>query len=215
MSRVNFYADDMHSLTSKGNAYGDADLTTTYRNVRNETRLSIYSSNRFALFQTVILALTGIPGAFLAGWAVDLPVVGRRGTLMIACGTTSSTHTHRGSFSAYALPQLQLLSFYSQPPRHERQTRCSAGIAHMCSSVTSVFVSLSIAHPQSYSAGFHVIVFNLLCCDLQIMYGVLYAISPEIFPAKDRGTGNGLTAIASRAFGIVVSLDTPSHLFGF
>lgn len=37
------------------------------------------------------------------------------------------------------------------------------------------------------------------------MYGVLYAISPEIFPAKDRGTGNGLTAMATRLFGIIVS----------
>ena len=36
------------------------------------------------------------------------------------------------------------------------------------------------------------------------MYGVLYAISPELFPAKDRGTGNGLTATATRVFGILV-----------
>jgi hypothetical protein len=38
----------------------------------------------------------------------------------------------------------------------------------------------------------------------QIMYGVLYAISPEIFPAKDRGTGNGLTATATSLFAILV-----------
>jgi hypothetical protein len=36
------------------------------------------------------------------------------------------------------------------------------------------------------------------------MYSVLYAISPEIFPAKDRGTGNGLTAMATRLFGVMV-----------
>ena len=38
------------------------------------------------------------------------------------------------------------------------------------------------------------------------MYGVLYAISPEIFPAKDRGTGNALTATATRVFGLIVRL---------
>ena len=38
----------------------------------------------------------------------------------------------------------------------------------------------------------------------QIMYGVLYAISPEIFPAKDRGTGNGLVFTATRLFGLIV-----------
>jgi MFS family permease len=36
-----------------------------------------------------------------------------------------------------------------------------------------------------------------------MMYGVLYAVSAEIFPAKDRGTGNGLTATASRVFGVM------------
>ena len=36
------------------------------------------------------------------------------------------------------------------------------------------------------------------------MYGVLYAISPELFPAKDRGTGNALTATATRIFGVLV-----------
>ena len=41
------------------------------------------------------------------------------------------------------------------------------------------------------------------------MYGVLYAVSPELFPAKDRGTGNGLTATATRVFGIIVSLRCP------
>ena len=40
----------------------------------------------------------------------------------------------------------------------------------------------------------------------KIMYGVLYAISPELFPAKDRGTGNGLTATATRVFGVIVRL---------
>lgn len=43
------------------------------------------------------------------------------------------------------------------------------------------------------------------------MYGVLYAISPEVFPAKDRGTGNGLVATATRVFGVLVS-PTPFHL---
>lgn len=36
------------------------------------------------------------------------------------------------------------------------------------------------------------------------MYGVLYAISPELFPTKDRGTGNALVAVANRVFGIMV-----------
>jgi MFS family permease len=36
-----------------------------------------------------------------------------------------------------------------------------------------------------------------------IMYAVLYAYTPEIFPTKDRGTGNALAASANRIFGIM------------
>jgi TRAP-type mannitol/chloroaromatic compound transport system permease large subunit len=40
-----------------------------------------------------------------------------------------------------------------------------------------------------------------------VMYGVLYAISPELFPTKDRGTGNAIVATANRIFGIMVRDD--------
>lgn len=43
------------------------------------------------------------------------------------------------------------------------------------------------------------------------MYGVLYAISPELFPTKDRGTGNAIVAAANRVFGImspIIALKT-------
>jgi MFS family permease len=36
-----------------------------------------------------------------------------------------------------------------------------------------------------------------------VMYAVLSAYTPEIFPTKDRGTGNALTASANRIFGIM------------
>ncbi len=36
------------------------------------------------------------------------------------------------------------------------------------------------------------------------MYGVLYAVSAEIFPAKHRGTGNGMVSTATRVFGVIV-----------
>ena len=35
------------------------------------------------------------------------------------------------------------------------------------------------------------------------MYGVLCALSPELFPTKNRGTGNALVAAANRVFGIM------------
>jgi hypothetical protein len=37
----------------------------------------------------------------------------------------------------------------------------------------------------------------------QIMFGVLYAASPEVFPGMHRGTGNGLTATSARVFSVL------------
>ncbi|KAI0032773.1 MFS general substrate transporter [Vararia minispora EC-137] len=53
-----------------------------------------------------------------------------------------------------------------------------------------------------------------------IMYGVLYALSPELFPTRDRGTGNALVAIANRVFGVMspivalyANLSSPVPIF--
>ncbi|KAH9919613.1 MFS general substrate transporter [Fomitopsis serialis] len=113
--------------------YGDSSYYTTYR-------------------QEVILGAIGVPSALIAGWAVELPRIGRKGTLAISSGLTgvflfASTTSHSSN---------ALLGW-----------NCGYAFAS------------------------------------NIMYGVLYAISPEVFPAKDRGTGNGLTATATRVFGII------------
>ena len=45
-----------------------------------------------------------------------------------------------------------------------------------------------------------------------VMYGTLYALSPEIFPAKDRGTGNALVSAANRVFGIMVGIRRQTRM---
>lgn len=35
------------------------------------------------------------------------------------------------------------------------------------------------------------------------MYAVLYGFTPELFPTPQRGTGNALTAVCNRVFGIM------------
>ncbi|KAI0338563.1 MFS general substrate transporter [Trametopsis cervina] len=120
-------------LASRGAKFGDTGYYIAYRN-------------------QVIQSVLGIPGAFLAGWAVEQPYIGRRGTLAISAGLT-------GVF--------------------------------LYASTTARNSDALLGWNCGYA--FH----------SNIMYGVLYAISPELFPAKDRGTGNGLTATATRVFGIL------------
>ncbi|KAH9953606.1 major facilitator superfamily domain-containing protein [Russula dissimulans] len=120
-------------LASRGAKFADATYYTTYRN-------------------QVIISVIGIPSAFIAGWSVDLPLIGRRGTLAASAGLTGA-FLFAGT-TARSSPAL-----------------------------------------LGWNCGY------AFCSN--IMYGVLYATSPEIFPAKHRGTGNGLTATAARIFGVL------------
>ncbi|KAF8153781.1 major facilitator superfamily domain-containing protein [Crassisporium funariophilum] len=123
-------------LASRGARFGDSSLNITYRN-------------------TLILSVVGVPAAFLATWAVEIPYLGRRGTLAISSGLTG---------------------------------------AFLFASTTARSSNALLGWNCGYT-------FNS-----NIMYGVLYAISPEIFPAKDRGTGNGLVFTATRIFGLIAPI---------
>nr|GAT46698.1 predicted protein [Mycena chlorophos] len=123
-------------LASRGAKFGDGSLYLTYRN-------------------NLILSVIGVPGAFLAGWAVELPYLGRKGTLSISCGLTGAflfaTTTARSS------PEL-----------------------------------------LGWNCGYTFF--------SNIMYGVLYAVSPEIFPGNVRGTGNAMVSTSTRVFGVLAPI---------
>ncbi|KAH9924322.1 MFS general substrate transporter [Epithele typhae] len=127
-------------LASRGADFGDGSLYITYRN-------------------QVILSIMGIPGALLAGYLVEHPWLGRKGTLAISTALTG------------------VFLFASTTARTS-----DALLGWNCG---YTFTS-------------------------NVMYGVLYAVSPELFPTKDRGTGNAIVSAANRIFGIMVRLALPS-----
>ncbi|KAF8988554.1 MFS general substrate transporter [Cyathus striatus] len=120
-------------LATRGAEFGDGSVYITYRN-------------------QVILSVIGVPGALVAGYLVELPLLGRRGTLAISTILT-------GVF--------------------------------ILASTTSRSSDALLGWNCAYSFWSNV------------MYGVLYAITPELFPTKDRGTGNALAATANRIFGVM------------
>ncbi|KAL5495861.1 MFS1_1 [Sanghuangporus weigelae] len=123
-------------LATRGADFGDGSLYITYRN-------------------QVILSVIGVPGALLAGWSVELPYLGRKGTLSISTILTG---------------------------------------AFLFASTTARTSDALLGWNCGYSFSSN------------IMYGVLYALTPELFPTKDRGTGNGLVATANRIFGVMAPI---------
>ncbi|KAG4029458.1 hypothetical protein MFRU_015g00030 [Monilinia fructicola] len=121
---------------TRGAEFGDGSTYLTYRN-------------------SLIISVLGIPGALIGGYLVEVPRLGRKGTLALSTVAT-------GAFlyaSTTAMTSTSLLGW-----------NCAF---NFCSNV---------------------------------MYAVLYAYTPEIFPTKDRGTGNALTATSNRIFGIMAPI---------
>ncbi|KAL4072456.1 major facilitator superfamily domain-containing protein [Scleroderma yunnanense] len=123
-------------LQTRGAALGSESVFITYRN-------------------QVILSVIGVPGALIAGYLVELPILGRRGTLAIFTVLT-------GVFI----------------------------LASTTARTTNSYLGWDCGY--SFTSN--------------VMYGVLYALSPELFPTKDRGTGNSLVAAANRIFGVMAPI---------
>ncbi|KAK7050280.1 putative MFS-type transporter PB1E7.08c [Favolaschia claudopus] len=123
-----YFAFIPYYLSTRGATFGDGSMYITYRN-------------------TAIMYATSLPAGPLAGYLVELPLLGRKGTLAI---------------SAALAGVLILLSTTS---------RSSAALL-------------------GWNCAFE---FTAL-----VMYSVLYGLGPELFPTKDRGTGNALVASAHR-----------------
>ncbi|KXN82044.1 hypothetical protein AN958_03295 [Leucoagaricus sp. SymC.cos] len=108
-----------------------------------------------SVLQQVILSVIGVPGALIAGYMVEIPLLGRRGTLAIS------------------------------------------------TLLTGIFILVSTtARTSNALLGWNC----AYSFTSNIMYGVLYALTPELFPTKDRGTGNAITATANRIFGIMAPI---------
>ena len=105
---------------------------------------------------------------------VELPLLGRKGTLAISTSELGLILTRPTSHQPTFLPVL-----------------------------TGIFLSASTTARSSDALLGWICGYSFAS---NVMYGVLYAISPEVFPTKDRGTGNALVAAANRVFGIIASI---------
>jgi len=142
----------------------------------------------------------GTPGTLLAGWAVELPYFGRRGTLAASAGEYSSSHDIANDLNDCKSQCLRGHSFSRVPQR---------ALPRLCLGGT---VRTRLATPYVLPKYVFCSIRDVGCS--QIMYSVLWAVSPELFPAKDRGTGNGLVFTATNLFGVLVRFYCPFCLVG-
>ncbi|KAM5449844.1 hypothetical protein MaudCBS49596_004606 [Microsporum audouinii] len=102
-----------------------------------------------------ITSIVGVPGSLIACYTVDIPYIGRKGTMAISTLITG----------------IILFCFTLSPDPKVRLT---------CTCLEAFFQN--------------------------IMYGVLYAYTPEVFPAPNRGTGTGIASCLNRICGLLAPI---------
>ena len=98
-----------------------------------------------------ITSVVGVPGSLVAYWFVDMPYIGRKGTLAIS-------------------------------------TLLSGIFLFLFTISTNSNVQLIFTCLEAFFSN--------------ILYGVLYAYTPEVFPAPYRGTGTGIASLLNRIAGL-------------
>lgn len=98
-----------------------------------------------------ITSVVGVPGSIIACYTVDIPYVGRKGTIAVS------------------------------------------------TLLTGVFLFI---FTTSTNSDFQLAFTCLEAFFQNIMYGVLYAYTPELFPAPNRGTGSGIASFLNRIAGL-------------
>ncbi|KAI5781840.1 major facilitator superfamily domain-containing protein [Geopyxis carbonaria] len=108
-----------------------------------------------------ILSIVGLPGSLIAYYTVDIPYIGRKGTMAIST----------------------LLS--------------------------GIFLFLfTLSTDDNYQLAFS----SLESFFQNAMYGVLYAYTPEVFPAPNRGTGTGVASLFNRVTGLCAPIIATNTL---
>ncbi|KIM37815.1 hypothetical protein M413DRAFT_448318 [Hebeloma cylindrosporum] len=159
---------------------------------------SLFRTRRIAYSTSLLISIWGIIGLASTLYNSFLPyLLASRGAHF---GDASLDITYRNTFilSVVGVPAAFFATWAVRIPRVGRK-----GALALSSVLTGVFLFATTTARSSNA----LLAWN---CGYtffsNIMYGVLYAISPEIFPAKDRGTGNGLVAAATRVFGLIAPI---------
>jgi MFS family permease len=156
---------------------------------------SLFATRKLAFSTSLITAVWAFIGLGFPLYNAFLPYIqASRGA---SFGDGSTYLTYRNSL-IIAVPGCLLGGLLVETPRVGRK-----GTLALSTVLTGVFLFASTTALNSDSLLGWNCAYNF-CAN--IMYAVLYAYTPEIFPTKDRGTGNAITACANRIFGIMAPI---------
>lgn len=162
---------------------------------------ALFASRKLALSTGLITAVWAFIGLGYPLYNAFLPYIQATRGAEFGDGSTYLTYRNSLIIAVLGIPGALLGGVLVEVPRFGRK-----GTLAVSTVLTGVFLYASTTALTSNALLGWNCAFSFFS---NVMYAVLYSFTPEIFPTKDRGTGNAITATANRIFGVMaVSLST-------
>ena len=186
---------EVFNQTGEQRIDAEAALKRRLEKIRLTHVRALFASFKLAWSTSLIMAIWALIGLAFPLYNAFLPYI--QATKGADFGDSSTYITYRNFtiIAVLGIPGALLGGALVQVPRFGRKGALACSTA-----LTGVFLYASTTATTSNALLGWNCAYNFMS---NIMYAVLYAYTPEIFPTKDRGTGNALTATANRVFGIM------------
>ncbi|KAM3084420.1 hypothetical protein ACMFMG_001475 [Clarireedia jacksonii] len=159
---------------------------------------SLFATRTLFLSTTLIMLIWAFIGLGYPLYNAFLPYIQATRGAEFGDGSTYLTYRNSLIISVLGIPGALLGGLLVEIPRFGRK-----GTLALSTVATGAFLYASTTALNSTALLGWNCAFNFTS---NVMYAVLYAYTPEIFPTKDRGTGNALTACSNRVFGIMAPI---------
>jgi MFS family permease len=159
---------------------------------------ALFATRKLAFSTTVITVVWAFIGLGYPLYNAFLPYIQQSRGAEFGDGSTYLTYRNSLIIAVLGVPGCILGGVLVETPYVGRK-----GTLSLSTVLTGVFLYCSTTALTSDALLGWNCAFNFIS---NIMYAVLYSYTPEIFPTKDRGTGNAITASANRIFGIMAPI---------
>lgn len=159
---------------------------------------ALFASPKLAWSTSLIMLVWAFIGLGFPLYNAFLPYIQATRGASFGDGSTYITYRNSVIIAVLGIPGALIGGALVEVPRFGRK-----GALSLSTALTGVFLFASTTATTSNALLGWNCAYNFMA---NIMYAVLYAYTPEIFPTKDRGTGNALTATANRIFGIMAPI---------
>ncbi len=159
---------------------------------------ALFATPRLAWSTSLIMLIWALIGLGFPLYNAFLPYIQATRGAKFGDGSTYLTFRNSVIIAVLGIPGALIGGALVELPNFGRK-----GALAFSTALTSVFLFASTTALTSNALLGWNCAYNLMA---NVMYAVLYAYTPEIFPTKDRGTGNALTATANRVFGIMAPI---------